>query len=128
VTRQEQRTANEQHALEQLGEVHPEIQAALTHFASFSALIRQRREPDPTPPLDLWMAQVRSSGVPELKAFATKLRQDRNAVLAPLTLPYSQGQTEGQVNRLKLLKRSMYGRAKFDLLRGRVLYASAVAR
>ncbi len=46
------------------------------------------------------------------------------AVVAALTLPYSQGQTEGRVNRLKLIKRSMYGRAKFDLLRQRVLYAS----
>lgn len=44
--------------------------------------------------------------------------------MAALTLPYSQGHTEGHVNRLKLLKRSMYGRAKCDLLRGRVLYAA----
>lgn len=74
------------------------------------------------------MAQATVSGVKELQAFATKLQQDAEAVLAALTLPYSQGQTEGQVNRLKLLKRSMYGRATSDLLRGRVLYASAVAR
>ena len=52
------------------------------------------------------------------------LRQDWDAVVAALTLPYSQGQTEGQVNRLKFLKRSMYGRAEFDLSRGRVLYAA----
>jgi len=70
------------------------------------------------------MAQAKSSGVQEFTAFATKLQQDAEAVLAALTLPYSQGQTEGQVNRLKLLKRSMYGRAKFDLLRGRALYAA----
>jgi transposase len=74
------------------------------------------------------MAQATASRVRELTACATKLQQDAEAVLAALTLPDSQGQTEGQVNRLKLLKRSRYGRAKFDLLRGRVLYTSAAAR
>lgn len=47
------------------------------------------------------------------------------AVVAAMTLPYSQGQTEGRVNKLKFIKRSMYGRGKFDLLRQRVIYASA---
>jgi transposase len=46
-------------------------------------------------------------------------------VVAAMTLPYSQGQTEGRINKLKLVKRSMYGRGNFDLLRQRVLYASA---
>ena len=62
--------------------------------------------------------QARASDIPELKGFATKLRQDQDAVVAALTLPYSQGQTEGFITKLKLLKRSMYGRAKLDLLRG----------
>jgi transposase len=56
---------------------------------------------------------------------AVKLLQDKEAVLAAMLLPYSQGQTEGRVNKLKLIKRSMYGRGKFDLLKQRVLYASA---
>lgn len=46
------------------------------------------------------------------------------AILAALTLPHSQGQTEGQVNKLKLVKRAIYGRAKFDLLRQRILYTA----
>jgi hypothetical protein len=46
---------------------------------------------------------------------------DTDAVVAAMTLPYSQGQTEGRINKLKLVKRSMYGRGKFDLLRQRVL-------
>ena len=50
-------------------------------------------------------------------------RQERKAVEAALTLPYSNGQTEGQINKLKLIKRFMYGRAKFDLLRQRFLNA-----
>lgn len=86
--------------------------------------MRQQSELGTTVPLEQWTAQAIAAGVPELQAFVTKLRQDWDAVLAALTLPYSQGQTEGQVNRLKLLKRSMYGRAKFDLLRGRVWYAT----
>jgi hypothetical protein len=52
----------------------------------------------------------------------TGVQQDKDAVLAGLTLPWSNGPVEGQVNRLKLIKRSMYGRAKFDLLKLRVLH------
>ena len=59
-----------------------------------------------------------------LERFARTLRQDREAVQAGLTLPYSNGQTAGQVTRLKLLKRQGYGRAKVDLLRTRVLRAA----
>jgi transposase len=54
-----------------------------------------------------------------------KLLQDTDAVAAAMVLPYSQGQTEGRINKLKLIKRAMYGRGKFDLFRQRVLYASA---
>lgn len=71
------------------------------------------------------MSEAEEAGIPELKAFAVKLRQDIEAVAAAMVMPYSQGQTEGRVNKLKLIKRSMYGRGKFDLLRQRVLYAAA---
>jgi transposase len=53
--------------------------------------------------------------------FVGGIRQDWAAVRAALTSPWSNGQTEGQVNKLKLLKRQMYGRAKLDLLRARML-------
>ncbi len=56
-----------------------------------------------------------------LKQFAKGIKQDLAAVTNALSLPWSNGQTEGQVNRLKLIKRQMYGRANFDLLRKRVL-------
>ena len=59
----------------------------------------------------------------ELRAFARHLRRDYDAVRAGLSLPWSNGQVEGQIHRLKLIKRQMYGRANFDLLRKRVLYA-----
>ncbi len=57
-----------------------------------------------------------------LQSFATRIDQDYAAVRAALETQWSNGQTEGQINRLKLLKRQMYGRANFDLLRQRVLY------
>ena len=75
--------------------------------------------------LEKWTERAKDSGVAELKAFAVKLLQDTDAVVAAMIIPYNQGQTEGRVNKLKLIKRSMYGRGKFDLLRQRVLYASA---
>ena len=56
-----------------------------------------------------------------MTGFVVRLEQHGSAVEAALTLPYSQGQTEGQINRRKTLKRSMYGRANFDLLRKRFL-------
>jgi Transposase len=70
-----------------------------------------------------WIETVLTSGLPDLKRFATGLQQDA-AVRAAFELPYSNGQTEGQVTRLKLLKRQMYGRAKLALLRQRVLHAA----
>lgn len=63
--------------------------------------------------------------LPELESFAKGIHQDKMAVLAGLTLSWSNGPLEGHVNRLKLLKRSMYGRAKLPLLRQRVLHAPA---
>ncbi len=69
-----------------------------------------------------WLAEVKSSGIPELRSLATGIYRDYDAVWAALTTSYSNGQTEAQVHRLKLLKRLAYGRANFDLLRLRVLH------
>ncbi len=71
-----------------------------------------------------WRAAVTERQLPDLESFASGLDRDQVAVLAALTLPWSNGQTEGQVNPLKTLKRQMYGRANFDLLRKRVLHAA----
>jgi transposase len=71
--------------------------------------------------LDGWIAAAENGG---FKGFAGSLRQDRDAVHAALTLPWSTGPVEGQINRLKVIKRTMYGRAGFDLLRHRVLAAA----
>lgn len=73
--------------------------------------------------LDDWLERAASSPFPEVRRFVTGVRRDYAAVRAGLTLMWSQGQVEGNVTRLKLLKRQMYGRAKLDLLRQRVLLA-----
>jgi transposase len=71
--------------------------------------------------LGTWAGQAQTSPVRELLSFAAGLRKDWAAVTAGLTLPYSSGSVEGNVNRIKMIKRQMYGRANPDLLRKRVL-------
>jgi transposase len=86
----------------------------------FLVMLRQREGER----LPSWLEAAEGSGVADLARFARKLRTDLAAVQAGLTLRHSNGQTEGQVNRLKLVKRQGYGRAKVDLLRQRVLHAA----
>jgi transposase len=69
-----------------------------------------------------WLDRVEADDQPELHTFAAGIRLDLAAVAAGLTLPYSSGPTEGNVNRLKAIKRQMYGRASLDLLRKRVIH------
>ena len=71
-----------------------------------------------------WLREAIEDGSPEIRAFARGVLQDGAAVRAAIREPWSNGQVEGQVNRLKTLKRQMYGRANFDLLRKRVLGAA----
>ncbi|HEX4207018.1 MAG TPA: ISL3 family transposase [Ktedonobacteraceae bacterium] len=72
--------------------------------------------------LDAWLTQVHESQLPELESFAHGVERDKAAVQAGLTLPINNGQVEGQVTRIKLIKRMMYGKAGFALLRQRVLH------
>lgn len=74
--------------------------------------------------LDDWLEASKASGIMVLQHFAFSLAQDYDAVRAALETAWSNGQREGQITRLKFIKRQMYGRAKFDLLRQRVLYAA----
>ncbi len=69
--------------------------------------------------LDDWLAAA--AGTP-LEGFASGLRKDLAAVRAALETPWSTGPVEGRINRLKTIKRTMYGRAGFELLRSRTLY------
>jgi transposase len=104
----------------QLCERVPAIGAAHTLGVNFIRLLRQRRGQE----LPSWLDRAEHADRPEFGHFARSLRQDYEAVRAAFRLPWSQGQVEGQVNRLKSIKRSMYGRAGFDLLRIRVLAAA----
>ena len=81
-------------------------------------MVRERKDYD----LPSWMEQAANSGIPELRSFVTGIEQDYDAVHAALRLPWSQGITEGKVNKLKTLKRAMYGRAGVPLLRQRLLH------
>lgn len=74
--------------------------------------------------LNTWIDAASASGIAEVGRFALGLRDDVSAVQAGLTRAESNGQTEGQINKLKLVKRAMYGRGKFDLLRQRLLHAA----
>jgi transposase len=73
--------------------------------------------------LDAWLAKVTASHIRELQSFVLGVERDKAAVVAGLTLPQNNGLVEGKVNKLKLIKRMMYGRAKFPLLRQRNLHA-----
>ena len=84
----------------------------------FVNLITQRQGDE----LDVWLKDVLACSISTFRHFAADLQQDYAAIRAALQFQYSNGQLEGQVNRLKYLKRQMYGRAKFDLLRLRVLH------
>jgi transposase len=72
--------------------------------------------------LDPWLAEAQAGPVVRLKTFAAGIRKDYNAIRAALEFEWSNGPVEGQVNRLKVIKRIMYGRASFELLRQKVLY------
>lgn len=76
----------------------------------------------PSHDLEAWLATVDADDdQPALRSFVAGVRRDQDAVTAGLTLPWNSGVVEGHVNRLKMLKRQMFGRAKPDLLRKRVL-------
>jgi hypothetical protein len=86
----------------------------------FAAMIRESR----AGVLEGWSDQAKKSSVPELRSFAQRLCQDEAAVRSGIGSAWSNGPVEGHVNRLKVIKRAMFGRARFDLLRARVLVAA----
>jgi transposase len=118
--RPEDRSASQRSTIVALIRLDPEIERAVQLFEWFARLVRRQ----PNEKLEEWLRCAEGSGIVEIKRFVTKLRQDLDAVLAGMSLPWSQGQTEGQVTKLKLIRRQMYGRGNFDLLRKRVLRAA----
>jgi transposase len=114
------RTAVEQQVLGQVIERCPDARVAYELTERFLSLMRQRQAAS----LEAWLTDASQSGLPEFQRLASGLLTDQAAVVAAASLPYSNGQTEGQVNKLKVVKRQMYGRAKFDLLRLRLLHVA----
>jgi transposase len=110
-------TEDDKQALERMKQTDKEVAEAYILGQRFTGMVRERQHESLLP----WLEDVTKSGISALTGFANGIRQDLAAVTNALSSPWSNGQVEGQVNRLKLIKRQMYGRANFDLLRRRVL-------
>jgi len=117
----EQPTADQGVFLATLHQRWPELAETVLLVQEFGYVLRGGNADD----LDAWMELANEPTIfAEIKHFAAGLRQDWQAVVEAVRQRWSNGQVEGQINRLKLIKRLMYGRANFDLLRTRVLHAS----
>ena len=88
-----------------------------THVKGFAEMMTHRTGEN----LENWLTTVQADDQPELHSFVIGIRRDQPAVTAGLTLPHSSGKVEGNVNRLKMIKRKLFGRANFDLLRKLIL-------
>ncbi len=97
----------------------PHLDALAGHVRAFAEMMTGRQGQH----LGEWLAAVEADDQPQLHSFTAGIRRDLQAVTSGLTLPYSSGAVEGNVNRIKMIKRQMYGRAGFGLLRKRVLLA-----
>ena len=117
--REIKRTEAEAHQLLQLHAQGAEVAEAIDLAQDFAALVRQRQPAQ----LDPWLRRATTSAVDAVRRFATGLYEDYEAVKAGVTLPWSSGPVEGHINRLKMLKRQMFGRARLDLLSRRFLLA-----
>ena len=117
--REAKRTTAEVQQLAQLHAQSAEVAEAIDLAQDFATLVRQRQ---PTQ-LDPWLKRATTSTIEALRRFATGLYEDYEAVKAGVTLPWSTSPVEGHINRLKMLKRQMFGRARLDLLSRRFLRA-----
>jgi transposase len=118
--RPDTREAREARMLTALEGQHPAFAEAMELAQDFAQLVRQR-QPDNLEP---WLERAASSLSEAFQRFAKRLREDDDSVKAGLKLPWSNGPVEGHINRLKILKRQMFGRAKLDLLSRRFLRAA----
>ncbi|MFE3158494.1 ISL3 family transposase [Streptomyces sp. NPDC059221] len=119
LTRPESLTEPEQLQLKTVRTQCPELDALTRHVRSFATMLTDRQGQR----LPAWLDAVRQDDLPSLHTLAAGIDRDIDAVTAGLTLPWSSGAVEGHVNRIKMLKRQMFGRAGFKLLRKRVLLA-----
>src|SRR5207253_10914991 len=96
-----------------------EVTEAIDLAQDFATLVRQRQPES----LDPWLERASTSALEAIRRFTRGLRDDYAAVKAGVTLPWSSGPVEGHINRLKMVKRQMFGRAHLDLLSRRFLRA-----
>jgi transposase len=113
----EQLTDAQRVLLERICQTNADLRELYQFGQQFALLVKQRQGRR----LDGWLRRVGQSHVTDLHGFASGIKRDYAAVKMALSVAWSQGQVEGQITRLKLLKRQMYGRARFELLRTRVL-------
>jgi len=117
LTRDEERGTWEQAYLALFRQADPAIERLYHHVMQFCVLLRQRQGEA----LATWVVEVEQHGDSHLQSFAHSLQKDWEAVCSGLTLEWHNGQTEGHIHRLKLLKRQSYGRASVALLQQRIL-------
>jgi transposase len=115
--RPEKRTVEAQGRLDKIRAASPDLTVALDLADEFTTLIRKQS----TGTLVDWLSRAEVSACPEVRHFAEGIRRDESAVNAAVTMRWSNGPVEGHVNRLKTIKRQMYGRAGFTLLKARVV-------
>ena len=117
--RETKRTDAESQQLTMLRAQQAEVAEAIALAQDFATLVRQRQPMQ----LDLWLKRATTSAVDAIRRFATGLYEDYEAVKAGVTLPWNSGPVEGHINRLKMVKRQMFGRARLDLLSRRFVLA-----
>jgi len=117
--REAKRTEAETQQLAQLHAQQTEVAEAIDLAEDFATLVRQRQPAQ----LDPWLQRAAASTLEAVQRFATGLHADDAAVKAGVTLPWSNGPVEGHINRLTMLKRQMFGRARLDLLSRRFVWA-----
>ena len=117
LSKPEEQSDSDAEAIALLKQQHPNLNMAIELAQGFADLVR-RKQPDR---LEEWYKRAESSNIKALESFAKSLKEDWAAVKNGVTLSWSNGQVEGQINRLKMLKRQMYGRASHELLKKRFL-------
>ena len=113
----EEQEPNQKEYVRELQGLSPDIRSELKLVKEFQSLLVGKQ----VGKFDQWRLSLEQSGLKELQSFSTGLMKDEEAVRAAMTYGWSNGQVEGNVNRLKMIKRMMFGRAGFALLRALVL-------
>ena len=107
----------DQNILNLLFEQYPFVKQVLDLVITFRDIVGSKKSTD----LKIWIDEVKQTDISELKSFVNGLERDYEAVINSIRLPYSNGLAEGKVNKLKVIKRIMYGRCGFEMLRNKVV-------